>query len=44
MRNMLLSCTAAAALLRTMAVASAQEVDITNVGLDPSYGAWTLQL
>ncbi len=44
MRNRLLSCTAAAALLGTMAIASAQEVGIKSVGLDPSYGAWTLTL
>ena len=44
MRNLLLSCTAAAALLGTIAVASAQEVDIKSVGLDPSYGTWTLTL
>jgi hypothetical protein len=44
MRNLLLSCTAATALLGTMAIASAQEVDIKSVGLDPSYGTWTVYL
>ena len=44
MRNILLSCTAAAALLATTAMASAQQVDITYVGLDPSYGSAFVQL